>query len=85
MRQLFFLAPGRLEWRDVPEPELEAETDALMRPIAVATCDLDTALLQGTAPFEGPFPLSHEGVAEVVVVGDAVTDVAVGQRVIVPF
>lgn len=72
MRQLFYLGPGRVKWREVSDPQLCDDTDALVRPLAVATCDLDTALLQGDVPFEGPFPLGHEGVAEVVAVGDDV-------------
>ena len=45
MRQLQFIARGRLEWREAPEPELEAPTDAIVRPFAVARCDLDAAFL----------------------------------------
>ncbi|TGK34524.1 alcohol dehydrogenase [Leptospira gomenensis] len=51
MRQLTFLKPGKLEWREVPEPRLESDGDALVEPIAVARCDLDLAILKGEAPF----------------------------------
>jgi threonine dehydrogenase-like Zn-dependent dehydrogenase len=85
MMQLVFIGPSRLEWQEAPEPRLLSASDALVRPIAVATCDLDTALVHGDAPFEGPFPLGHEGVAEVVAVGDDVKSVVPGDRVIVPF
>lgn len=85
MEQLFFIERGRVEWRGVPRPELADGADALVRPIAVATCDLDTGLIEGQAPFPGPFPLGHEGVGEVIEVGSEVTTVAPGQRVIIPF
>jgi threonine dehydrogenase-like Zn-dependent dehydrogenase len=85
MEQLFFIEPGRVEWRDIPSPKLADDKDALVRPVAVATCDLDTALVHGAAPFAGPFSLGHEGVGEVVEIGSGVTAVTVGQRVIVPF
>jgi threonine dehydrogenase-like Zn-dependent dehydrogenase len=85
VKGLFYLGPGQLEWRDTPEPELLTASDALVRPITVATCDLDMALIHGDAPFPGPFPLGHEGVCEVLAVGDDVTTVVVGDRVIVPF
>lgn len=85
MRQLVFLGPGRLEWQDVAPPELVDDGDALVRLLAVATCDLDTALISGAAPVPGPFPLGHEGVAEVVETGPAVRRVKAGDRVIVPF
>jgi alcohol dehydrogenase len=85
MNQLYFLGPHRVEWREAPDPQLLRPSDALVRPVAVATCDLDTALLHGDAPFEGPFPLGHEGVAEVLEVGEEVSTVAIGDLVIVPF
>jgi threonine dehydrogenase-like Zn-dependent dehydrogenase len=85
MKQLFFIGAGHLEWREVPEPRLDGESDALVRPITVATCDLDTALLHGDGPFEGPFPFGHEGVAEVISVGENVKTVVPGDLVIVPF
>jgi len=85
VEQLFFVEAGRVEWRDGPAPELRTSRDALVRPVAVATCDLDTGLVFGQVPFPGPFPLGHEGVGEVVEVGPDVTSVAVGQRVIIPF
>src|SRR5918996_5163022 len=85
MDQLFFIGRGRVEWRDIPEPDLVDASDALVRPIAVATCDLDTMLVHGDAPFQGPFPLGHEGVGEVVAVGADVASVRIGDRVIIPF
>ena len=85
MQQLQFVAPGTLEWREVPPPALATAVDALVRPMVVTTCDLDHAILHGTVPFPGPFAFGHEFVAEVVAVGDAVRSVAPGDRVIVPF
>ncbi|WP_369639191.1 alcohol dehydrogenase catalytic domain-containing protein, partial [Nocardia sp. JMUB6875] len=58
---------------------------ALVRPIAVATCDIDPAVIQGRFPLQGPYPFGHEGVAEVTAVGDAVTTVRPGDKVVVPF
>jgi threonine dehydrogenase-like Zn-dependent dehydrogenase len=85
MQQLTFLEAGSVEWRDVPEPSLENDGQAIVRPLAVATCDLDTALMHGRAPYKGPFGLGHEGVAEVVDVGDSVDGLAPGQRVSISF
>jgi threonine dehydrogenase-like Zn-dependent dehydrogenase len=39
MRQLTYISPNRLEWRDVPTPTLRADTDALVQPLTVARCD----------------------------------------------
>lgn len=85
MQQLTFAGPGRLVWEDVPAPELSSGSDALVRPVAVATCDLDAAVMSGRAPLPGPFAFGHEFVADVIEVGDAVASVRPGDRVIVPF
>ena len=53
--------------------------------MAVACCDLDVAVAEGRLPMPPGHAVGHEGVAEVVAVGDAVRDVKVGDRVIVPF
>src|SRR4051794_31242560 len=85
MQQLTFLEARSLEWRDVPEPSLEGDGQALVRPLAVATCDLDAYVIHGRAPYKGPFGLGHEGIAEIVDVGDAVDGLEAGQRVSVAF
>jgi threonine dehydrogenase-like Zn-dependent dehydrogenase len=58
---------------------------ALVRPVAVATCDLDTAINAGRFPLPLPYALGHEFVAEVLSVGEAVTGVRPGDVVAVPF
>lgn len=85
VRQLTFLEPGKLEWHAVADPRLEAEAEAIVRPVAVATCDLDLAFVRGVAPAAREFAFGHEGVAEVVEVGDDVGSVAPGMLVSVPF
>ncbi len=76
---------GALAWHDAPEPDLREDGDALVRPLAVATCDLDGPIVRGETPLPGPIALGHEGVAEVLAVGGAVTSVRPGDRVVVPF
>jgi threonine dehydrogenase-like Zn-dependent dehydrogenase len=85
MRQLTFLGPGELEWREVPEPRLQVDDDALVRPIAATTCDLDVAIIRGQTPFSGPLALGHECVAEVIEVGEEVHGVSEGDLVCVPW
>ena len=85
MRQLTFDEPGRYGWRDVPEPEITQPLQALVKPLLVACCDLDVAVALGTAPLPPGYAVGHEGVGQVVGVGDAVTGVSVGDRVVVPF
>ena len=68
-----------------PDPRLEGDGQALVRPLALATCDIDTAFVQGWAPVGGAFSFGHECVAEVTDVGDSVTSVKPGDLVSVPF
>jgi alcohol dehydrogenase len=85
MQQLTYLGAGKLEWREAPEPVLEGPAQALVRPVAVAACDLDAAIVRGRAPFAPPFPLGHEAVASVVAVGEGVSLWKPGDLVAVPF
>jgi alcohol dehydrogenase len=84
VRQLTFIAPRRFEWRDVPMPRLRADTDAIVRPLAVARCDLDLYIARGEAPFPGPFAFGHEAIGVVVDAGPS-AKVVPGEKVIVPF
>jgi threonine dehydrogenase-like Zn-dependent dehydrogenase len=85
MRQLTFEEAGRYAWRDVPEPQITAPEQALVRPLMVACCDLDVAVCHGRVPLPPGYAVGHEGLAEVVAVGDDVNGVRVGDRVVVPF
>jgi threonine dehydrogenase-like Zn-dependent dehydrogenase len=85
MQQLTYAGPDALDWREAPEPRLSSDRAALVRPLAVATCDLDALIIQGSSPFPPPFPLGHECVAELLDAGDAVTSLEPGRLVSVPF
>jgi threonine dehydrogenase-like Zn-dependent dehydrogenase len=84
MKQLVFIAPERFEWQDAPAPRIKAETDATVRPLAVARCDLDLYLATGFVKYKGPFAFGHEMVGEVVDAGSE-AGVIPGERVVVPF
>ncbi len=85
MQQLVCTGPGTVEWREVPEPRLAGDGDALVRPLAVARCDIDLPLTSGVFPIREPFALGHECVAEIVALGDGVRGLQIGQRVVVAF
>ncbi len=109
MRELTYVGPGALEWRDRPDPELVEPTDALVRPFVAGRCDGDTlplhrsvsrpmqaglrfglidpvvASIVGDLPFQGPFGIGHEAIAQVTAVGAAITGLAVGDVVAVPW
>lgn len=85
MRSLMFEGPGELCWREVPDARVEHDRDVVVRPLAVARCDLDPAIALGLYPMPSPFPMGHELVGEVVDRGDAAGDWRPGDRVVVPF
>ena len=85
MRALVFRGPMALAWEEVETPKLVEPRDALVRPIAVARCDLDPAIALGLYPMPAPFVMGHEMVGEVVAVGEAISNVLLGDKVIVPF
>lgn len=80
-----FEAAGRYAWREAPDPVITAPQQALVRPLMVACCDLDVGVAHGRLPLPPGHAVGHEGLAEVVAVGDEVTSVQVGDRVVVPF
>lgn len=84
MRALVFEGPGQLHWREVPEARLQHDRDVLVRPLAVARCDLDPAIAIGLYPMKAPFVMGHEMAGEVVACGDR-AGWQPGDRVIVPF
>ena len=75
MQQLMFEEAGRYAWRDAPDPEISDGQQALVRPLMVACCDLDVAVAEGALPMPPGHAVGHEGLAEVVAVGDEVTNV----------
>jgi threonine dehydrogenase-like Zn-dependent dehydrogenase len=88
MQALYYDGTGGLEWHDDPTPGIEAASDALVRPIAVSTCDLDQAIINGPEPVPGseqPFAIGHEGVGEVVEVGAAITNLRPGDIVAIAY
>lgn len=78
MQQLTCTGPSAVEWCEVPEPQLQEPTDALVRPVAVARCELDPLLVLVGPTSTGGFALGHEAVVEVVAVGDEVSGLPVG-------
>ena len=85
VQQLMFVEAGKAEWVDAPTPTLEGPMAALVRPTAVTTCALDIAVMLGLAGSKKPFALGHEFMGTVIDVGEGVTSLSVGDRVITAF
>jgi alcohol dehydrogenase len=84
MRAVVYHGPGRKAWEEVPDPQIIADTDAIVRVDAVTICGTDLHILKGDVPAvtEGRI-LGHEAVGTVEAVGSGVKNVAVGDRVLV--
>ncbi len=85
MRAVTFQEPGRVEIEERPDPEPLAPDDAVVRIEATGVCGSDLHIYHGRVQVEQGFTLGHEYVGEVVAAGDAVTSVAVGDRVLGTF
>ena len=75
-----------VEVQDVPEPTILNSRDAIVRVTTTAICGSDLHLYNGFVPtMERGDVLGHEFMGEVVEVGPGVNNLAVGDRVVVPF
>ena len=71
---------------DVPDPQILNQRDAIVRITSTAICGSDLHLYDGVIPtmVRGDI-LGHEFMGEVVEVGREVTNLKIGDRVVVPF
>jgi alcohol dehydrogenase len=85
MRSLTVTEDRVVDWHEVADPRIEGPGEAIVRPLAVALCDLDRPIIIGEAPVPPPVAIGHECVAEVVEVGEGVMSFGPGDLVVVPF
>ena len=86
MRAPCWYGRGDVRVETVPDPEIVNPHDAIVRVVKTAICGSDLHLLDGKIPaMQRGDVLGHEFAGEVVEVGPAVTDLKVGDRVVVPF
>jgi alcohol dehydrogenase len=84
MKALVYHGPGQRAWETVPDPRIEAATDAIVRIDTSTICGTDLHILKGDVPEVEPGRiLGHEAVGTVVEVGAAVSTLAPGDRVLV--
>jgi 2-desacetyl-2-hydroxyethyl bacteriochlorophyllide A dehydrogenase len=85
MHAVTFQAPGEVAVDEVPDPQLAAPDDALVRVEASGICGSDLHIYHGRVPVERGFTIGHEFVGTVLEAGRAVERVAVGDRVLGTF
>ncbi|GAB3486163.1 zinc-dependent alcohol dehydrogenase [Azotobacter salinestris] len=85
MKAVVFHDIGDIRLDDVPEPQIEAPTDAIVRLTASAICGTDLHFIRGTVGGMRPGTiLGHEGVGIVEQLGEEVRNLQIGDRVVIP-
>lgn len=86
MRANCWMGTGRVEVRNVPDPQIVNPHDAIVKITSTAICGSDLHLLDGFIPtMQKGDVIGHEFMGEVVEVGKDVRNLRVGDRVVVPF
>lgn len=85
MRAGVFHGKGDVRVEEVPDPELEAPTDAVVRIVRSSVCGSDLWSYRGISPGTEGGRTGHELTGIVESVGDRVEHVAVGDLVVAPF
>jgi alcohol dehydrogenase len=84
VKALVYHGPNDKSWDEVPDAALIDETDAIVRVDTTTICGSDLHILKGHLPEVTPGRiLGHEAVGTVEAVGAAVSNVRVGDRVLV--
>ena len=81
MQQAIMMAPGQIQFRDVPVPEVQPD-QIKVKMKRIGVCGSDIHVYHGKHPYTSyPVVQGHEVSAEVVEVGSQVTNVSVGDKV----
>lgn len=89
MKTLVVNADGSLEFREIPKPAITSK-QALVKMVSCGICNGTDAKVihrsfKGIGPEQYPLMLGHEGVGEVVEVGEEVQTYHIGDKVLLPF
>jgi threonine dehydrogenase-like Zn-dependent dehydrogenase len=85
MKAVVFHGIGDIRLEEVADPELQQDTDAIVKLTASAICGTDLHFVRGTMPGMKPGTiLGHEGVGVVESVGRDVRNLRAGDRVVIP-
>jgi alcohol dehydrogenase len=84
MNALVYHGPGERAWEEVPDPAIQAPTDAIVTIDTTTICGTDLHILKGDVPTCVPGTvLGHEAVGTIVQTGDAVTNFSIGDHVLI--
>ena len=82
MRNVVITGPGAVEVREAPDPVLPGPDGAVVAVESAAICGSDLHFYDGDLPVGDGLAVGHEFIGTVVEIGDEVSTVAVGDRVL---
>ncbi|ELR71607.1 Threonine dehydrogenase [Fulvivirga imtechensis AK7] len=85
MKAVRYHKPKDVKVDTVDDPKLEHERDAIIKVTETAICGSDLHIYNGKIPQLSNMIVGHEFMGEVVELGKQVTNLKVGDRVVVPF
>lgn len=84
MKAIQVTKPGRLEIVEMDEPNLKRKNEVKIKMKAMGICGSDVHILHGENPFASyPRVIGHEVVGEIIEIGNSVTRVEVGDKVVI--
>jgi len=84
MKGLVYGGPGKIELKEIPVPNIEKPTDALVKILKTTICGTDLGILHGKTPSCKPgTTLGHEGVGVIEEAGKGVRRFKKGDHVII--
>ena len=85
MKAVVFHRAGHVEVNEIPHPKIEHPGDIVLRVTSTAICGSDLHIYNGFIPQKRQMVLGHEFMGVVEEVGDQVSKLQRGDRVVVPF
>ena len=86
MKAVTWQGKRKVSVEEVPDPKIEEPTDIIIKVTSSCICGSDLHLYEVMAPFmEKGDIMGHEPIGIVSEIGSAITNVSVGDRVVIPF
>ena len=85
MKAVVYRGPGKLAVENQKDPEIQEQSDAIIRLTTSGICGSDLHMYEGRTAAEPGIVLGHENMGVVEKVGSDVKAIRVGDRVVLPF
>ncbi|MDQ1096262.1 MULTISPECIES: zinc-dependent alcohol dehydrogenase [Chryseobacterium] len=85
MKAAVFHAPGNIACDTVDDPQIQDANDIILKVTSTAICGSDLHIYSGGIPQARPMVMGHEFMGIVEETGKNITNLKVGDRVVVPF